>query len=99
VSRGWCASDLVDVAHLVTAYYTGEPTRTDPDQRVAFGTSGTAAAAWHAFNEAHIAATTQAICDYRKRAGVRRPAVHRPRHPRAVRAGLGSALEVLAPTT
>ena len=34
------ASDLVDVAHLVTAYYTGVPDPSDPDQRVAFGTSG-----------------------------------------------------------
>src|SRR5205814_1193693 len=32
-------SDLVDVAHLVTAYYTGEPDPTDPAQRVTFGTS------------------------------------------------------------
>ena len=37
----------------------------------------------------HILATTQAICEYRTRAGVRRAAVPRPRHPRAVRAGLG----------
>ena len=41
------------------------------------------------FNETHIVATTQAICDYRADAGVRRPAVPRPRHPRPVRAGLG----------
>ena len=33
-------SDLVDVAHLVTAYYTRTPDHSDPDQRVAFGTSG-----------------------------------------------------------
>ena len=60
------ASDLVDVAHLVTAYYTGEPDPSDPDQRVAFGTSGHRGSSLaNAFNEAHILATTQAICDYR----------------------------------
>ena len=41
-----------------------------------------------AFNEAHILATTEAICRYRARAGLQRPAVHRPRHARPVRAGL-----------
>ena len=83
-------SDLVDVAHLVTAYYTGEPDPSDPDQQVAFGTSGHRGSSLrNAFNEAHIVATTQAICDYRTRAGVRRPAVRRPRHPRPLGARLG----------
>src|SRR3954454_24696240 len=66
-------SDLVDVAHLVTAYYTLEP---DPDserwteQQVAFGTSGHRGSSLDtAFNEVHIAATTQAICDYRHEQG------------------------------
>ena len=69
-------SDLVDVAHLVTAYYTGTPDPADPDQRVAFGTSGHRGSSLrNAFNEAHILATTQAICDYRKSQGLRRPAV------------------------
>ncbi|MGN6574232.1 MAG: phosphoglucomutase (alpha-D-glucose-1,6-bisphosphate-dependent) [Nocardioides sp.] len=64
------ASDLVDVAHLVTAYYTGDPDPTDPDQRVSFGTSGHRGSSLaNAFNEAHILATTQAICDYRKGQG------------------------------
>ena len=64
------ASDLVDVAHLVTAYYTGEPDPSDPDQRVAFGTSGhRGSSLGNAFNEAHILATTQAICDYRSGQG------------------------------
>ena len=48
------------------------------------------------FNEAHILAITQAICRYRAGAGLHRPAVRRARHPRAVRAGLATALEVLA---
>jgi phosphoglucomutase len=60
-------SDLVDVAHLVTAYYTLEPDPDDVDQQVAFGTSGHRGSSLvTAFNEEHIAATTQAICDYRK---------------------------------
>ena len=59
-------SDLVDVAHLVTLYYAGTPDPSDPEQRVAFGTSGHRGSSLrNAFNEAHITATTQAICDYR----------------------------------
>ncbi len=64
------SSDLVDVAHLVTAYYTLEPDPDDVDQQVAFGTSGHRGSSLKtAFNEVHIAATTQAICDYRKEQG------------------------------
>ena len=60
-------SDLVDLAHLVTAYYTGEPDPEDPAQAVSFGTSGHRGSSLrNAFNEAHILATTQAICDYRR---------------------------------
>ncbi|GAA2133632.1 phosphoglucomutase (alpha-D-glucose-1,6-bisphosphate-dependent) [Nocardioides bigeumensis] len=63
-------SDLVDVAHLVTAYYTGVPDPDDLDQQVAFGTSGHRGSSLRtAFNETHILATTQAICDYRKEQG------------------------------
>ncbi len=63
-------SDLVDVAHLVTAYYTLEPDPDDVDQQVAFGTSGHRGSSLDtAFNEVHIAATTQAICDYRREQG------------------------------
>ncbi|MGY1764508.1 phosphoglucomutase (alpha-D-glucose-1,6-bisphosphate-dependent) [Geodermatophilus sp. SYSU D00779] len=63
-------SDLVDVASLVTAYYTLEPDPADPAQQVAFGTSGHRGSAFdRAFNEAHIVATTQAICEYRAAQG------------------------------
>ncbi|HET8560718.1 MAG TPA: phosphoglucomutase (alpha-D-glucose-1,6-bisphosphate-dependent) [Marmoricola sp.] len=63
-------ADLVDVAHLVTAYYTGEPDPSDPAQRVSFGTSGHRGSSLsNAFNEGHILATTQAICDYRRAQG------------------------------
>ena len=64
------ASDLVDVAHLVTAYYTGQPDPDNVDQQVAFGTSGHRGSSLRtAFNEAHILATTQAIVDYRRSQG------------------------------
>ncbi|MFN8045671.1 MAG: phosphoglucomutase (alpha-D-glucose-1,6-bisphosphate-dependent) [Dermatophilaceae bacterium] len=63
-------SDLIDVAHLVTAYYTGKPDPENIDQQVAFGTSGHRGTSLRtAFNEDHILATTQAICDYRKAQG------------------------------
>jgi phosphoglucomutase len=63
-------SDLVDVAHLVTAYYTLEPDPDEVDQQVVFGTSGHRGSSLDtAFNEEHIAATTQAICDYRREQG------------------------------
>ena len=67
-------SDLVDIAHLVTAYYTSTPDPADPDQRVVFGTSGHRGSSLNnAFNEAHILATTQAICDYRASQGYTGP--------------------------
>jgi phosphoglucomutase len=63
-------SDLVDVAHLVTAYFSEEPDPDDVDQQVVFGTSGHRGSSLKtSFNEVHIAATTQAICDYRKEQG------------------------------
>ncbi|HEY5651142.1 MAG TPA: phosphoglucomutase (alpha-D-glucose-1,6-bisphosphate-dependent) [Acidimicrobiia bacterium] len=59
--------DLIDVAHLVTSYYSGRPDPAEPSQRVAFGTSGHRGSSLDsAFNEAHIAATTRAIVDYRQ---------------------------------
>ncbi len=62
--------DLIDVAHLVTAYYTREPDPEDVGQQVAFGTSGhRGSSLTTSFNEAHILATTQAICDYRREQG------------------------------
>ncbi|WP_406416714.1 phosphoglucomutase (alpha-D-glucose-1,6-bisphosphate-dependent) [Streptomyces sp. NBC_00842] len=66
--------DLTDVARLVTAYYTLHPDPAEPDQRVAFGTSGhrgTSTAT--AFNEDHIAATSQAISEYRAQQGTDGP--------------------------
>jgi phosphoglucomutase len=66
--------DLVDVARLVTAYYALHPDPADPGQRVAFGTSGHRGSSLAAaFNEDHIAATSQAICEYRRARGTDGP--------------------------
>ena len=68
------AADLVDVPRLVTAYYAGHPDVSVPDQRVAFGTSGHRGSSLGlAFNEDHILATSQAICEYRRQAGTDGP--------------------------
>ena len=67
-------ADLVDVAHLVTAYYTVEPDPADPAQQVVFGTSGHRGSSLDgSFNEAHILATTQAVCEYRRAQGIDGP--------------------------
>ncbi|MFJ3220497.1 phosphoglucomutase (alpha-D-glucose-1,6-bisphosphate-dependent) [Kitasatospora sp. NPDC086801] len=66
--------DLVDVARLVTAYYALNPDPQEVGQRVAFGTSGHRGSSLDAaFNEDHIAATTQAICEYRAQQGIAGP--------------------------
>ncbi|MEZ5225266.1 MAG: phosphoglucomutase [Acidimicrobiales bacterium] len=89
--------DLVDVAALVTAYFTVHPDPGDPDQRVAFGTSGHRGTSLDgSFNEDHIAATTQAICEYRAAQGITGPLflgkdTHALSEPSAA-----TALEVLA---
>jgi phosphoglucomutase len=89
--------DLVDVAHLVTAYYTGVPDPENIDQQVAFGTSGHRGSSLKtAFNETHILATTQAICDYRKEQGYDGPLfIGRDTHGLSEPAW-ATALEVLA---
>ncbi|MFS3133853.1 phosphoglucomutase (alpha-D-glucose-1,6-bisphosphate-dependent) [Gluconacetobacter sacchari] len=90
-------SRLIDVAKLVAAYYDRKPDPAIPAQRVAFGTSGHRGSPFHtSFNEAHILAVSQAVCDYRASAGIDGPlfigidthAVSRP--------ALESALEVFA---
>ncbi|HEV7196740.1 MAG TPA: phosphoglucomutase, alpha-D-glucose phosphate-specific, partial [Pedococcus sp.] len=90
-------SDLVDIPHLVTAYYSLQPDPQDVDQQVAFGTSGHRGSSLRtAFNEAHILATTQAICDYRRSQGFDGPLfIGRDTHGLSEPAW-SSALEVLA---
>jgi phosphoglucomutase len=91
------AADLVDVAHLVTAYYTGVPDPENIDEQVAFGTSGHRGSSLKtAFNETHILATTQAICDHRKDQGYDGPLfIGRDTHGLSEPAW-ATALEVLA---
>ncbi len=68
------SSILVDVPRLVTAYYALRPDPSVPAQRVAFGTSGHRGSSFrHGFNEHHILAMTQAICDYRRGRGIDGP--------------------------
>ncbi len=66
--------DLVDVEKLLAAYHDGHPDPTDAVQRVAFGTSGHRGSSLATtFNDDHIAATSQAICEYRAGHGVDGP--------------------------
>jgi phosphoglucomutase len=66
--------DLVDLSRLVTAYYAHHPDPALVEQRVAFGTSGHRGSSLAtAFNEDHIAATTQAICEHRAAQGIDGP--------------------------
>ncbi len=89
--------DLVDLPALITAYYTRTPDPANPAERVAFGTSGhRGSALTTTFNEQHILAITQAICEYRAAHDITGPlflgadthALSTPAHE--------SALEVLA---
>jgi phosphoglucomutase len=88
---------LVNVAKLITSYFTERPDPSVPSQRVAFGTSGHRGSSLdNAFNEAHILAITQAICLYRKQQGVNGPLfigidTHALSEP-----AFASAMEVLA---
>lgn len=88
---------LVNVAKLVTAYYSQAPDASIPVQRVVFGTSGHRGSSFDkTFNEAHVLAITQAICLYRKKKGIDGPIfigidTHALSEPAFV-----SALEVLA---
>ena len=89
--------DLIDVAAVVTAYYTVAPDPDDVDQQVVFGTSGHRGSSLDAaFNEAHILATTQAIVEYRHAQGTTGPLfIGRDTHALSEPAWV-SALEVLA---
>jgi phosphoglucomutase len=90
-------ADLVDVAALVTAYFSEHPDPAEPAQQVSFGTSGHRGSALRlSFNEDHIAATTQAICEHRAAVGITGPIfVGRDTHALSEPA-MVTALEVLA---
>src|SRR3981189_419884 len=90
-------SMLVNVPRLVTAYFSGKPDPQIPPHRVGVGTSGHRGSAFNnAFNEAHILAISQALCDARRSAGITGPMfvgidTHALAEPAAA-----SALEVFA---
>jgi len=91
------ADSLVNVPRLITAYYSERPDPGIPSQRVAFGTSGHRGSSFDlSFNEWHVLAISQAICDYRKQKGIDGPLflgfdTHALSAP-----AFASALEVLA---
>ncbi|MBV9514078.1 MAG: alpha-D-glucose phosphate-specific phosphoglucomutase [Mycobacteriaceae bacterium] len=89
--------DLIDVAHVVTAYFAVEPDPDEVAQQVVFGTSGHRGSSLDgAFNEAHIHATTQAIAEFRAAQGTTGPLfIGRDTHALSEPAWT-SALEVLA---
>ncbi|MFN0161888.1 MAG: alpha-D-glucose phosphate-specific phosphoglucomutase [Burkholderiales bacterium] len=65
---------LLDVSGLIAAYFEDEPDPTVAAQRVAFGTSGHRGSAFdRSFNESHVLAITQALCDQRRAAGITGP--------------------------
>ena len=67
-------ADLIDVDEVIGKYYDDVPDPSNPEQRVIFGTSGHRGSSLKtSFNEAHIVAISQAIAEYRKRAGVTGP--------------------------
>src|SRR5208337_978439 len=90
-------SDLVNVPKLITAYFTEHPAPAIPEQRVAFGTSGHRGSAFKcSFNEDHILAISQAICEHRKQQKIEGPLfIGKDTHALS-ESGFVSALEVLA---
>ncbi len=88
---------LVSLPRLMTAYYTRYPDASLPEQRVAFGTSGHRGSAFDlGFNEHHIVAITQAICDYRRQQEITGPLFLGADTHALSTAAWATALEVLA---
>src|SRR6266478_3884645 len=88
---------LVDLARLEQAYYAHTPDVGNPDERVAFGTSGHRGSSLRgSFTEAHILAITQAICDYRRSQGTDGPLYMGKDTHALSRPAERTALEVLA---
>jgi phosphoglucomutase len=91
------ADKLANIPRLVTAYFALKPDPADPAQRVAFGTSGHRGSSLKSsFNEDHILATTQAICDYRREKGLSGPLFAGIDTHALAEPALASALEVFA---
>ncbi len=90
-------SSLVNLPKLMTAYYATHPDPSNPTQRVSFGTSGHRGTSTNGtFNERHILATTQAICDYRKSQNISGPVFIGMDTHALSEAAFASAIEVLA---
>ena len=91
------AAQRVDVAKLLSAYFSLRPDPAVPSQRVSFGTSGHRGTSFdRSFNEAHVLAITQAICLYRRKLNIDGPLfIGIDTHALSVPA-FESALEVLA---
>ncbi len=88
---------LVNIPRLVSAYYTLHPDPAEVGQRIAFGTSGHRGSSLQAtFNDDHIAAVTQAVCEYRLKQGVKGPLYLGMDTHALSEAALATALEVLA---
>lgn len=88
---------LVDVPQLLDAYFDLRPDPTTPAQRVAFGTSGHRGSSLaRSFNEWHVLAIAQAICDYRKSKGIDGPLFIGIDTHALSQSAFESALEVLA---
>jgi phosphoglucomutase len=88
---------LANIPRLVTAYYANKPDVSDPTQRVAFGTSGHRGSSLkNNFNEEHILAVSQAICDYRKSKKINGPLFMGMDTHALSEAAFASALEVFA---
>src|SRR5580692_964878 len=91
------ASMLANISRLVTAYFAGKPDPKVAAQRVAFGTSGHRGSAFNdAFNEAHILAISQALCDHRCEKNLSGPLFMGIDTHALAEPALASALEVFA---
>ena len=95
---------LVNIPRLVSDYYTVQPDQSNTGQRVAFGTSGHRGTSTNgSFNEAHILAVSQAICEYRRSQGIEGPlfvgmdthALSEPALISAVEVFVGNDLDVI----
>ena len=90
-------SMLVNVPRLITAYYAGRPDPALPAERVSFGTSGHRGSSLsNSFNEGHILAISQAICDYRREQGIKGPLFLAKDTHALSEPAYATALEVLA---
>ncbi len=88
---------LVSIPQLVCAFYTHKPDARDPAQRVSFGTSGHRGSSLaNSFNEAHILAICQALCDHRKSAGISGPLYLGKDTHALSEAALATAIQVFA---